>query len=1002
MVSSPTSVRAEPPPGEGVRRLGALFTALVLAAGLLNPLDVGAQAPGAVAGQVLDASTLRPLAGAQIVVEGTQQGGVSDSGGRFRIDGLSGETVTLRVLMIGYRTLSEVVAVGRTDLRLRLTQSAIELDQIVVTGTPGGTRQRAIGNVVGRVDAATITEVAPITTMQDLLTAREAGVAFQRSSGNVGTGAGVRIRGFSSLSVGNQPLIYVDGIRVDNNSTAGPVLRDGAQVSKLDDINPNDIESIEIIKGPAAATLYGTEASNGVIQIITKRGTTGAPRFDLTIRQGANWLMNPSKKVGMAYKRIDGEIVGFNIWEQEKAAGRPFFSTGHNHAYALSMRGGTDFVRYYLSADWEDNTGIVSYNTHEATNLRANVTVVPSTQLTVDVSMGYVNSLTSFMQQKTNWGVWEQAQWANPLGRETRLRGFLRARPEEIAKVEATRDNSRFLGSLTLNHTPREWLAQRLVFGTDVAREENRVLFPRHPEGSTHDFGGLSLGSIEIDRPFTRFTTLDYAASVKWRLGEELAMTSSAGLQYYAKRLNTVFSEGRVFPAPAIRNLSGAATTTATERFVENKTVGGYLQQEVAWRDRVFVTAAVRGDDNSAFGANYNAAIYPKFSATWVIGEEEWFTFDRISSLRLRSAWGKAGQQPDAFAAVRLYSPAVGPGNESVVTPSDVGNPDLGPEVGTEIEVGFDAAFLEDRFSTTVTYYRQRITDALVALPVPPSRGFPGSQFVNVGQVSNWGWEVNADARVLQRENLGVELGLAMAYNTNRIDDLGGRPGTTFLQEGFPFPAWFTRKVVSAELNPATGRAVNVRCDGGTGHRGLEMGGEPVPCATAPNVFWGQVSYPWEWAFNTTVTLWQNLRLYANVDLRRGAIAHSTDTSCRHTCFTTSLASQERNDPIFLAYADAVVPGGPLGLYDSSFAKLREVAASYTLPASLAGRIRADRASITAAFRNPWTIWVAQDNVFGAPVHDPEARRAGDLDNIQSNSNVPPTSSFVVTLRVSF
>ena len=257
-----------------------LRTAFVLLAALglaLLPGEAAAQT-GVVAGQVLDATSSRPMAGAQVVVDGTQLGGLTDSGGRFRIEGIPEGEVTLRVVMIGYRPFTQVTSTGTLDLRLRVTESAIELDQIVVTGTPGGTRQRAIGNVVARVDAAEITEVAPIITMQDLLTSREAGVAFQRSSGNVGTGAGIRVRGFSSLGVGNQPLIYVDGIRVDNNSTAGPNLRDGAQVSKLDDINPNDIESIEIIKGPAAATLYGTEASTGSIPDHHEgAGTTGGP-----------------------------------------------------------------------------------------------------------------------------------------------------------------------------------------------------------------------------------------------------------------------------------------------------------------------------------------------------------------------------------------------------------------------------------------------------------------------------------------------------------------------------------------------------------------------------------------------------------------------------------------------------------------------------------------------------------------------------------------------------
>ena len=358
------------------------------------------------------------------------------------------------------------------------------------------------------------------------------------------------------------------------------------------------------------------------------------------------------------------------------------------------------------------------------------------------------------------------------------------------------------------------------MLGLDEAREENRVLFPRDPEGAAHDFGGLSLGNIEVDRPYTSYTTADYAASVKWGLLEDFALTSSFGVQYYAKRLETVFTEGRIFPAPAIRSLAGAAVSNSTEQIIENKTLGGYIQQEIGWKDRVFLTAAVRGDDNSAFGAEYDAAIYPKLSATWVVSEEPWFQHGWLNTLRLRSAWGKAGQQPDVFAAVRLYAPAVGPDDASVVTPAELGNPELGPEISEELEVGFEGAIFDNRLTGEFTYYTQKVTDALIALPVPPSRGFPGTQFANLGQVSNWGWEVGLTGQVIERPNFGWELGVGLSHNENRVDDMGGRPPTSTVREGYPFPALFTEKIVSAEIDPETGRPINIMCDGGTGLNG--------------------------------------------------------------------------------------------------------------------------------------------------------------------------------------
>src|SRR5690606_2663620 len=242
-------------------------------------------------GRVVDARTLQPIAAAQVFIPQLNVGVLTREDGQFMILNVAAGTHTVTVQRIGYRNVSETAAVQpgeTTTLNFQLTQDALALDAVVVTGTPGGTQRRAIGNVVGRVAAADVAEVAPVTSVQDLLGAREPGLSFARTDGNIGTGSAMRIRGVSSISMGSQPLIYIDGIRVDNQTRAGPELRAGRGSSTLDDLNPDDIESVEIIKGPAAATLYGTEASAGVVQIITKRGTTGAPQFDATIRQGGN------------------------------------------------------------------------------------------------------------------------------------------------------------------------------------------------------------------------------------------------------------------------------------------------------------------------------------------------------------------------------------------------------------------------------------------------------------------------------------------------------------------------------------------------------------------------------------------------------------------------------------------------------------------------------------------------------------------------------------------
>ena len=969
------------------------------------------QAVGTITGRVTDSRSGQPLASVQIYIEGMDIGTLTQQNGRYLLQGVPAGTHTVTAERIGYRTQTEEVTVGDAATVVQdfaVVEEALQLDQVIVTGTPGGTQRRAIGNSVGRVEAAEITSTAPVLEVQDLLGGREPGLSFHRQSGNIGTGSQIRIRGVSSVSMGAQPLIYVDGVRVDNEAMGGPNLRDGPQVATLDDFSPDEIESIEIIKGPAAATLYGTEASAGVIQIITKRGETGAPQFDVSVRQGAVWLPNISEKVGLSYGRDEsGNVISFNIYEAERAAGREHFQTGRLQTYTASMRGGTESVRYFLSGDFNTNEGIVDYNWEDQTNLRANVSVVPSEEYTLDVSLGYVTGTTSFMQQRTAWGMWEQFQWANPEGRDRILRGFLRARPEEIADNEAIRDMNRFTASATVTHRPADWLTHKLIIGTDVLNEENSVLFPRRPEGADHDFGALSLGYLEIDRPVRRYNTLDYAASLNYGYGEDVTLTSSFGAQYYSRTEEQVSGTGRIFPAPQIRTLSGAAQTISEQTFVENKSVGVYVQQELGWRDRVFLTAAVRGDDNSAFGADFDAAVYPKFSGTWVISEEPFWDdwSDIVNALRLRAAWGKAGRQPETFAAVTLYRPEVGPGDSPAVSTDVLGNADVGPEVSSELEVGFDAAFLNDRISAEFTYYNQKVDDALIAVPVSPVSGFTGSQSVNLGQLSNWGWEVTVDSRLYERSNFAWDLGLGLSSTENKVEDLGGVAPTNDLREGRPYPFITGTQALTVELDPSTRNVTNVVCDGGTGFDGRSRGGAPTPCTQAPELQLGNgLAIPkYEATLNTTFTLFQNLRLYAMAEWRGEHWRSLTDAACRHVCFYTSRAAVERPDEYAFTVAaiDGLIPGSPYtSWFDASFAKLREVSANYTLSDDLAGRIGASRASINVAARNLWTIWQAEEDVAGAPVTDPEARNADSLTS--SNSNIPPLASFAVTLRASF
>jgi len=980
-----------------MRLAAALF---VLVVGV--PRFIAAQqAPGAISGNVLADQSLRPLAAAQVSVVGTRLGALTDANGRFRITGITGDSVNLDVRLIGFQPAKAVARVGDANIRVLLSEVAVSLDQVVVTGTAGVTEQRAMGNLLEKVQTEDVVRTAPVVTPQQLLEGRVAGLVVLPGSGNIGTGSTMHVRGVASLSLTNQPLIYVDGVRVDNSASGGPSIRDGAQVARINDINPEDIESMEVIKGPAAATLYGTEASSGVIQIITKRGRSGVETYDFAVQQGSTWLSDLADKVPTLWGRdASGNLTSVNLYQREKDAGRDPFQSGSIQGYTGRLNGGTDAARYYVSGSYDRSTGIVSYNWQDKYSGRTNLSLNRSEKVQVTADLGYTHNLTRFGQSATGWDLWSNIVWGSPARLSTPTRGFLRTPPEASAQIESDEDMSRVTGSIQILNKPTSWLSQRLTVGTDAASSISSVLFPRDPAGAAYFFGTLSLGQKTEDRLTTTFNTIDYSATGTASLPFGLASATSFGFQDYSKRYASSEAIGKSFPSPSVTSIGGAAVTTSTEDLIENKTVGFYGQEQVSRANRLFLTAALRGDNNSAFGANFKHALYPKFSASWVANEEPFWRWSTINTFRLRGAYGRAGKQPDVFAAQRLYQPATGPNDGAVVTPQAIGNPDLRPEVSSEVELGFDLGAFDDRIGINFTYYNQMAHDAIVQRQVEPSLGFPGFQYVNAGKVANRGTELSLDTHPLRRAKLDWVIGGQVATNSNRVVTLGGLPpislgSSQFDRVGYPVAGFFAKRVVSAQFDQA-GKPTNLICAGDA-----TTTTQTVPCASAPLVYWGTPTARWTGNVNTSVTLWRSLRLYALVDFRGGQTINDGDVSAAHTAFRNSKAINEHTDPILMAY-DQLGTIDQLGFFNAGFAKLRELSATYTFGARVLSRVGASGASISIAGRNLATLWRAQKDIYGEIIADPEIGiPSSELSNYVQ-SVVPPLSQFVTTFRLTF
>ncbi len=995
-----------------------------------------------VAGIVVDARSL-PIAGARVSVVGGTATVLTDPLGRFRLTVPPGDQLSLRASMIGFRPTVVTARVGARDLRLTLEEMAVNLDEIVVTGTPQQATKRALGNSLGRVRVGQVEEVAPSPNVQDLISKGVPGVRVMSAGGDVGSGGNIRIRGSGSLALSSEPLLYVDGVRVNNTGAdaggvGGSIGVDSRYApSRINDLNPDDIESIEVIKGPAAATLYGTEASNGVINVITKRGKQGAPVVSVTVKHGGNWIPDPENFFPATYFRAAaGDVREFRVLKSDRVTGEfpgdtisygPWFQTGHQQGYAAAVSGGTPLLGYYFSADWDRDEGVVPYNWKNRLSGRANLNFAPNDKVSIDFGLGYLRS--KYRSAGAIQPVTVRILWACPTpgcepgrslpnGIDGPFRGYLTGPPETFEQdVEGYEDVDRGTMTATARHNPTKWFAHRLTVGGDFTNQNLSELLRR----SVLVGASSPQGSKQVATTRTVYASADYAATGTFNIANKLGLESSAGIQYYRKQQDAILSQGTIFPVRALETVTGGSVKTGAENFLENKTFGAFVQQQVSWKNRLFLTGAIRGDDNSAFGQNFDFVVYPKLSAAWVLSDEPFFKDNKIAnSLKLRAAWGKAGQQPDVFAAVRTYAPETGDGGLPTLTPDNVGNSDLKPEVGEEIEAGFDVSLLNDRMGVEFTVYDKKTKNAIAQVPAAPSAGFPGSRFRNIGEVQNRGIEIGFEATLLRHRNVGVDFNLKFSRNTNKIVTIGDRPFLTqsagfgqYHVPGFPLAGIFHRRVLSADL--VTGGAQttvnNMMCESGAVVPGTEGvngvgfsagGGPAVPCLQAPAIYWGSALPVWEGAGALSVTLYRNVQLFAQVDFVGGHTILSGDVRAAHMSFRNTKAIIERTDPILLAY-DILDTRRQPGIMNAGFAKLRDLSATYTFPASMARAIGTSRASLTVSARNFWTIWVAQKSDFGHELIDPEIRN-NDLtgQTAYNQEGWPQTRRLLATFRVSF
>jgi len=995
-------------PGKPRTFLRLIVALLALGPLLLTPTGVAQAQGGTISGVVLDRGQT-PLPNAQVTVQGTRLGSQTDANGRFRIAGINGTSVVLEIRRLGYKMTTTTASVG-TETRVSMEPASINLDAVVVTGQPGSTVKRTLGVDIVQIDASSVTAKAPIDNVQNLINGRAPGVTILQNSGVIGSGATVRIRGVSSFSLSNQPLIYVDGLRVDNAQGTGPVNQSfgASTTTRWNDFDPDDIESIEIVKGPAAATLYGTEAANGVIQIITKKGQQGKPAWDLTVRGGTNEFANQVSRLFTNYGKdpVTGQIVSLNIAKREADAGHPIFQTGQMQSYDIGVGGGSPGFRYRVSGNFKKDGGVTPTNLLKNYGGRANLTLNPNDKLQIESNMGYVTGRTDLAAEAGYGGTTWTTYYATPqnlydsTGVPLPNNGFYSALPSAYYKqYQMYQDISRFTGSVQVTHTPVSWFTQHLTVGTDQGMEDNEELSAVHNDPNFSYFFGFDAdsGYKVVGLRQNSQSSLTYGGTVKSQL-RAISTATSYGVDFFRRNTKLVDAYGQDFPGPGLTALSSTtAQRSGSETSVQNNTVGIYGQEQLGFRDRFFLTGGLRSDNNSAFGANFKRVTYPKVSASWVVSEEPFFRLPFVNTLKLRSAYGQTGQAPLPYSAVPFFTAIAGPGGSAAVTPASRGNPDLGPERGYETEFGFDAGFLQDRAGIEFTHFTGGTRNAILEEPVAPSSGYPGTQLVNAGKLSKNGNEIMVRATPIANGRTTWDLTFSTSTNHTKVLDLGG---ATFISPsanirhtvGYPVGAWWGKKVVDATIDPTTGKATAVFCDPGP------AGGAPVLCANAQPVFLGNTTPTSEGAFTSTLSFFQNFSFYTLVDFKGGY--KKLDGNRRVRCH---LFIECRENYFPKEFSPAIVGAVSSSAYisdlvnDASFTKLREISLSYNLPSAFASRFGAARAAVSIAGRNLHT-WTNYKGL------EPEASFQGGTRGFgQWEQDVTPQlRSFVATLRLNF
>ncbi len=841
---------------------------IALLAGLVLTFSLHAQT--VIKGKVTD-SKGQAVPGASVQIKNTGAGTSSNTEGVYQLNvNLKNGKYDVVISSVGFKSSEKTItisnATGNFSFDASLKEDATGLDEVVVTGTSQGTTKKQLGNFVGTVKASQIANSASSNAIASLQ-GKVAGAQITQNSGDPAGGMTVKLRGVSSISGSSDPLYIVDGVIINNSNarvTNASADYDGSGSvgqNRMVDINPNDIDRIEVLNGAAAAAIYGSRANAGVVQIFTKRGSTGAPKVTFSTRVNSNSLRK-RLTFSNAANKFGGPTDGTGALTQDIITA-PFattttpvtrydyqddiFRTGYGTDNNISITGGQDKLRYFASLNYNANEGIIRGTDNKRFGFRLNLDNQVNKWLSWTAGINYTNNATNEKPDGNTFfspinSITIIGNFHNIYARDANgnLQGVgERGRLNPLTVINDIKQRNvtnRTISNVGFKLFPLKGLVIDYTAGLDNIAQNGTTYIPPFTYNASPGFygGGATLdptqnGYASAASFNSTFFNHDLNFTYSTQITSKLASVTQFGYSEQYERSQYILAQSRGL-LPGISTATGGSTLLPNSDGRSERSVRGFfLQQNFKFDNQFFVTVAGRIDGSSVFDKNNRNFFYPKVSGNYIISESDYFQKSSlakyVNSWKVRAAYGESGNLTGigAYDRFNIYNVSPFLGRTSLTSPSTTISSDLKPERQKELEIGTDLVMLDTRLTFTFNYYNKQVTDLLVPnITNAPSTGFPTAS-KNVGTLRNKGFEILVTAVPVKTKDFKWEITANYNRNQNRVENLGvpfisfatGTGAVFALVPGYDAPMFYTtffaRDANGNEIKNASGIPVTAR-----------------------------------------------------------------------------------------------------------------------------------------------------------------------------------------------